>query len=72
MTSPLEPRQPAEEKPYGLDDLVRHEKRQTWWTAALLIGAVVFTVGRQLWRDGPAEGVGPIGTSAGSAAPGSR
>lgn len=64
MSDPAsDPAGPSPEKPYGLDDLVRHEKRQIWFTALLLIGAVVVTVGRQWTRDGRSDPA-PVGSGA--------
>lgn len=45
---------------YGLDDLVRQQKRQTWLVALLLVGAVLVTSGRQLLAPDPAPGVAPV------------
>lgn len=63
--SGLEPGPPGTPEPYGLDDLVRHEKRQMGLVALLLVGAVVLTVGRRLGgpADGPAGGVPPAGAA---------
>lgn len=44
---------------YGLDDLVRQQKRQTWLVALLLVGAVLVTSGRQLLAPDPAPDEAP-------------
>lgn len=55
----LEPPSPAADRSpedYGLDELVRHQKRQTGLVALILLGAVLFTAGRGLLPgSGPPE-----------------
>lgn len=54
---------PEDERPYTLDDLVAHEKRQTRLLLLLMLGAMLYFAGRAM-LGGPRtpEGVAPVVT----------
>jgi hypothetical protein len=51
---------PGDERPYSLDDLVSHEKRQMRFILLIMLCAMLYFAGKRLF--GPAEdaGVAPV------------
>lgn len=53
---------PDDERPYSLDDLVAHEKRQMRLVLLILLGAMLYFAGKRLFGDGEPGpgGVAPV------------
>lgn len=56
---------PEDERPYSLDDLVSHEKRQMRLVLLIMLAAMLYFVGQRLFRPPAGDpGVAPVTTGA--------